>query len=147
MTLKIDAKFEEKLTLGFKNQIKNLVNFNASSGKSANLHFDLLLLSITCKVSAKTVQKSYLSFHWTVTQILKKNWLFVWKMIWESWWILMQAVESLKTCTFMGYFCRKYVMFELKKYTEVASWKWLMISKMTSEIWWIFTQVVESNLR
>ena len=63
MTLKIDAKFEEKLTLGFKIQIKNLVNFNASSGKSANLHFDLLLLSITCKVSANTVHKSYLSFH------------------------------------------------------------------------------------
>ena len=63
MTLKIDAEFEEKLTLGFKNQIRNLVNFNGSTGKSDNLHFDLLLLSITCKVSAKTVQKSYLSFH------------------------------------------------------------------------------------
>ena len=31
----------------------NLVNFNASSGKSENLHFDVLLLSIACKVSAK----------------------------------------------------------------------------------------------
>ena len=44
MTLKSDAKFEEKLTLGSKNGIKNLVNFNASSGKSENLHFDVLLL-------------------------------------------------------------------------------------------------------
>ena len=45
MTLKSDAKFEEKLTLGFKNAMRNLVSFNASSDKSENVHFDLLLLS------------------------------------------------------------------------------------------------------
>ena len=39
MTLKSDAKFEEKLTLGSKNDMKNLMNFNASSSKSENLHF------------------------------------------------------------------------------------------------------------
>ena len=44
MTLKSDAKFEEKLTLGSRNDMRNLVNFNASSGKFENLHFDLLLL-------------------------------------------------------------------------------------------------------
>ena len=37
---------EEKLTLGFENDMTNLVNFNASSGKCENLHFDVLLLSI-----------------------------------------------------------------------------------------------------
>ena len=56
-----DAKFEEKLALGSKNDITNLVNCNTSSGKSENLHFDVLLLSIAYKVSAKKVQKSYLS--------------------------------------------------------------------------------------
>ena len=45
MTLKSDVKFEEKLNLGFKNDMRNLVNFNASSGKSENLRFDVLLLS------------------------------------------------------------------------------------------------------
>ena len=45
MTLKSDAKFEEKLTVGSKNDKRNLVNFDASSGKSENLHFDVLLLS------------------------------------------------------------------------------------------------------
>ena len=59
MTLKSDAKFEEKLTLGSKNDMRNLVNFNASSGKSENLHFDVLLLSIAYKVSAKNIQKNY----------------------------------------------------------------------------------------
>ena len=43
MTLKSDAKFEEKLTLGSKNDMRNLVNFNASCDKSANFHFDRLL--------------------------------------------------------------------------------------------------------
>ena len=46
MTLKSDPNFEEKLALGFKNDMMNLVNFNASSGKSESLHFEVLLLSI-----------------------------------------------------------------------------------------------------
>ena len=52
MTLKSDAKVEEKLTLGSKNEMRNLVNVNVSSGKSRNLHFDVLLLPLAHKVSA-----------------------------------------------------------------------------------------------
>ena len=44
MKLKSDTKFEEKMTLGAKNDMRNLVNFNASSGKSENFNFDRLLL-------------------------------------------------------------------------------------------------------
>ena len=33
MTLKSDAKFEEKLTCGSKNDMSNFENYNASSGK------------------------------------------------------------------------------------------------------------------
>ena len=61
MILKSDAKFEEKLTLGFKNDIRHFVNFNASSGKSENFYFDVLLLSLAYKFSVKKVQKNYLS--------------------------------------------------------------------------------------
>ena len=61
MTLKSDAKFEEKSALDSKNDTTNLVDFNASSGKSENLHFDVLLLLTAYKVSAKKVLKSYLS--------------------------------------------------------------------------------------
>ena len=46
MTVESDGKFEEKLALGFKNDMTSVVNLNASSGKSENLHFDVLLLSI-----------------------------------------------------------------------------------------------------
>ena len=61
MTLKNHAKFEGKLTLVSENDMRNLMNFNASSDKSENLHFDVvLLLSIAYKVSVKKVQKNYL---------------------------------------------------------------------------------------
>ena len=57
-----EAKFEEKVTLGSKNNMKNLVTFNASSGKSENLYFDVALhLSIAHKISAKKLHKNYLS--------------------------------------------------------------------------------------
>ena len=49
MTLNSDAKLEEKLTLCSINDMSNLVNFNASTGKSENV----LLLSVAYKVSPK----------------------------------------------------------------------------------------------
>ena len=121
MTLKSDAEFEKnwllvpKLTIGSKNDMRNLVKFSATSGKSENLHFDVLLLSIAYKVSAKNLQKNYLSWNSRVIQTLKKKWIFVWKMAWGIWSVFKPAVESLKTCTLMCYFYRNYVMFELKK--------------------------------
>ena len=46
MTVESDGKFEEKLALGFENDLTNVGSFNASSGKSENLHLDVQLLSI-----------------------------------------------------------------------------------------------------
>ena len=43
MTMKNDAKFKKKTDTS-KNDMRNLVNFNVSSGKSGNLHFDVVLL-------------------------------------------------------------------------------------------------------
>ena len=53
MILKSDTKFEEKMTLGSKNDMRNLVNFNASSRKLENLHFYLLILSKEYSACAK----------------------------------------------------------------------------------------------
>ena len=61
MTLKGDAKVKGKLTRGLKNDIRNLVNFHASSRKSENLHFNGLLLSKAYKDLDEKVQKSYVS--------------------------------------------------------------------------------------
>ena len=61
MTLQGDAKFNGKLTRGLKNNIKNWVNFHASSRKSENLHFDGIILPKAYKFLAEKVQKSYVS--------------------------------------------------------------------------------------
>ena len=45
MELNIDAKFEGKLTLAFKNDMRNLANFYQSTRKSQNWDFDGILLS------------------------------------------------------------------------------------------------------
>ena len=60
-TLEGDAKFKGKLTHGLKNDIRNLINFHASSRKSEYLHFDGLLLSKAYKDLDGKVQKSYVS--------------------------------------------------------------------------------------
>ena len=61
MTLKDDAKFKGKLVHGLKNDLRNLVNFHASSRKSESLHFDGLLLSKAYKVLEEKVQESCVS--------------------------------------------------------------------------------------
>ena len=63
MTLKGDSIFKEKLTGGLKNDIRNLINFHASSREPENLHFDGLVFSKACKVLDEKVQKSYVSIH------------------------------------------------------------------------------------
>ena len=63
MALKGDAKFKGKLIRDLKDDIKNLVNFDASSRKSKNLHFHGLLLSKAYKVLDEKLQKGYVSRH------------------------------------------------------------------------------------
>ena len=43
MALKIDAKFEGKLTCAFKNNVRNLSTFHQSIQKSQNWDFDGIL--------------------------------------------------------------------------------------------------------
>ena len=49
---------QEKLTFCLKNDMRNLVNFNTTSDKSENLHFDGVLLSKVCNVWAKKIHRS-----------------------------------------------------------------------------------------
>ena len=149
MILMNDEKFEEKLSL----VLRNLVNFNASSGKSENLHFYVLLLSIAYKVSVKKVQRNDLPLHWRLIQTLNKHCIFIWKIGKEIWWILMRAVEILKTWTLMGYTCRKYKRFEINKYKEfifheTEQWCkiWIdhVVSNMAWGIGWTFIRALKS---
>ena len=51
------AKFQEKMTLGSKNDMRNLVNFNVWRGKSERFYLYVLLFSIAYKVSAEKEQE------------------------------------------------------------------------------------------
>ena len=53
MTLKSDAKFKGKLTRDMKNDLRNLVNFHASSRKPENLH----LMGSFCPKHIKEMEK------------------------------------------------------------------------------------------
>ena len=44
MTLECDAKFEEKLTCGLENDMRNLANFHQSTQNSQNWDFHWILL-------------------------------------------------------------------------------------------------------
>ena len=59
MTVESEANFEEKLTLGFKSDMRHLVNFNARSSKSENVYVDGLHLTKVYLVWAKKLQRIY----------------------------------------------------------------------------------------
>ena len=103
VTLKSDAKFEEKPFCCFKNG-KNLVIWSEHS-RLKYLHFDW---SFSCKLyniwPKKKVRRSYLSWHWRVMQNLKKKNYLTWKMTWEIWQISTRALGSVKIGTFIGSF-------------------------------------------
>ena len=116
MTLESGAKFEEKL--GSQNDMRNLVNFNATSGKSENVHFDVLLLSKVYFVWARKVQrrcvitlKNDAKFEKELTCGLKNDM--------RNLANFDSTLESLKICSLMGSFWPKYIMFRLKRYRGV----------------------------
>ena len=52
-----------KLTFSWKNNIRNLVNFHASSQKPENLHFDWIVLSKAYKDLDEKIQKSFMTLN------------------------------------------------------------------------------------
>ena len=68
-----------------------------------NLSFNWLLVTKVYIVWATKVQRSYLSWHWGVMQILKKDWPVVWKKAWEIWQIFTRALESVKIGTLISH--------------------------------------------
>ena len=103
----------------------------------------------------KKVQRGYLLWHWRVMQNLKRNWLVLWKLTWEIWSILTQALESLKNFHFNVLLLSKvYIVWANKVQRSYLSWHWrviqnlernqLAVSKLTWEIWQILTWALES---
>ena len=66
---------------------------------SPNLYFDRVLLLKEYKISAKKVQRTYVTWHWRVMENFKKNQFVISKMT-IIWWILIRAFKSLKNWHF-----------------------------------------------
>ena len=60
MTLESDAKFEEKLTRRFKNDMKNLIDFHHSTLKFQNFDFDGFFSSKVKKYTSLKFSGSYM---------------------------------------------------------------------------------------
>ena len=84
MTLKCDEKFEEKLPLGSRNNMRNLVNFNGSGGKSEDFPFDVLFLSKVFYVLVK--KKCVITLRVITLKTIK--WCKIWRgtdLCFEKW--------------------------------------------------------------
>ena len=155
---------------------QNSSNFNKSiqilhhSSLSWHLHFHGFLLSKSYKVSAKKLQKSYLSWHCGFKYDMRNlvnfhpttqksqnffsmgsfcpkylrfdlqkykgvifhgtgQWCKIWinpdlvasKMVWGTWWFLIRALKSLKSCIFLF---KAYNVSARKFHRSYVSWHW-----------------------
>ena len=108
-------------------QSTNMERFNLGSQKSEILHFDELLLSKWYKNSAKKIQKSYLSWHWSVMQNLRKNDLSF--QIWHRKFSEFSPNHS-KVWTFLfdGFFLVKvYTVWAKKIQRRYLLWHWTVV--------------------
>ena len=119
MILKSDAKFKEKLTCGFKYDMRNLVNFHPTTQKSKNF----TSMGYFCPKYMRFELKKYKGVIFHDTEQWCKIWivpeLVVSKMAWGIGWTFIRALKSLKNCTLMGFFCQKHIMFQLESFTGI----------------------------
>ena len=93
-------------------------------------YFDGLFLLKVYKISAKKVQRIYVSWHWRLIRNLKKNQFAVANLT-RIRWILTWALKILKISTLIGSFFPKCVTFDLKK----SRWVIFHDTKEWCKIW------------
>ena len=94
--------------------------FSPNHSKVQKFHFNGLFLSKVYEVWAKKkIQRSYLSWHWTVMQNLNKPWPCGFKIGMRNWLNFHSSTQCLTNCTLMGSFCQKHIMFQLVIFIEI----------------------------
>ena len=137
---RVIQNFEEKLTYGLENDMKNLANFYQNTRKSQNWDFDGIL-------SSKIKQVEGLK---RGINLLKRNRLVILKLTRGIWRIIIRALKSLKNLHFNGVHLNKIYNVWAKKVQRSYVWwywrlmqnlkkNWFVLSKMTWGIWKIFT--------
>ena len=157
MTLKSHAKFEEKLTCGMENDMRNFANFYQNTWKCQNWYFKIDIRNLM-NFDPRTQRSQKCTLSWAAfDQIiymfeLKKyrgvmfnctqGWYKIWrktdlcfqKCTWGIWQIFTRALESLQIGTLMTYFCLKVQMYEFKNCRGVmchGNDKWCKICRGT----------------
>ena len=116
--LKSNATFKEKLTFGFRHDMKNFVNFHPTTHKSENA----FSMGSFCPKYTRFQLWKYGGVMFHDTEKWCKIWinhdLVVSKAAWGIGWTFIRALKSLKNCTSMGSFCPKHIMFQLENFIE-----------------------------
>ena len=124
MTLKSDAKFKEKLTCGFKYDMRNLVNFHPTTQKSENF----TSMGYFCPKYMRFELKKYrgVIFHDT------EQWCKIWinpDLVVSK----MRALKSLKNYTIMDStmeFLSKAYNVSRKFHRSYVSWNWRVMQNL-----------------
>ena len=118
--LESDAKFEEKLTFGLENNIKNLANVHQSTRASLKIG---TLMGFFCPKLKIFELKIYRGVMCHENEEWCKNWRGIdfsvqnWHEQFDEFWFKHSKIS--KICTLMGCLWPKYIMLELKMYREV----------------------------
>ena len=105
--------------------------------KSPKISLRWAILSKVYEVWAKKIQKSYLSWHWSVIQNLKNPDLVVSKMAWGIWRTsIIRAPRSLKIVHWWALFVQNIYCFSLKLSEKLyyVSWQWKVLQSL-NENW------------
>ena len=113
MTLKSDAKFIEKLTCGFKYDMRNLVNFHPIIKKSDNFTWMWCFCPKYVRFELKKCRVVIFHDNEQWCKIWINPDLVVLKMAWGIGWNFIRTLKNLKNYTLMSSFCPKH-MFQLE---------------------------------
>ena len=134
LALKSDAKLKEKLTLGSKNDMRNLVNFHPTTQKSKNF----TLMGYFCPKYMRFELKKYRGVIFHDTEQWCKIWinpdLVVSKMAWKIGWTFIRAPKSLEIVHWWALFVQSIHCFSNKISEELLSWHWRMLQSL-NENW------------
>ena len=113
------CKVQRKTVFWFQIWHEEFCDFSPNLSKDWKFHFDGVFLFKVCKVWAKKMKRSYLSWHWTVMQNLNKSWPCGFKNCWGIRWTFIRALGSLKNRTLIGSFCSKHIIIQPENFRGI----------------------------
>ena len=126
MKLRNDEKFEEKLTRGLKNNMKNMTNFHQNSDYEG-----ILLSKVEKRYELKSYRRVMCHGNEEWCKIWKRHWLVISKLTWGIWQILMQVLKCLKNVHLHGLLLNKvYNIWAKKVQQSYVWWHWRLMQNL-----------------